>query len=1761
MSDFLAPSIADAPSAFTPESEFDIQAVDRNFRAIQAVEGKWGLPRVPDEVKLDLASMSGIDDRSLTDLLFGIESDLKPAPPEVPIEHDVRPEPTAGGDFRRLAAGIAGQLPPTELSEDATKRFKLEAMERGYLSPDSPIDNTWSPSLNRVRRDMMYDDIDSMYSGDRPGAVTTNQAIDWIGKWTQPSGLLSAATELDLFWDFNAIGDEWSTWGDKWRKVGESTNPLDFAKNFVDAATGPIDDVVFPALNLLLLGTGVGAALNVGRAGVWGTRAGKAALTASRAIYAPSKVTFLQEASWTAQKLQKGTRFAGVGRGLQAWREIPAVARTKQGVQVGMRMGMMSGVQQAFPGYQGGVNLRELSPQVDAGAESLLDFGINSPLSVIPELAFAPQNIFNPGTFMTAVPKFGRGFAAAGGWLPTRAAAGGVAGAAVGAFTGDDTGDVLEGLTYGAVAAGLLPYAKTLPKPVAGALAGGFLGGAVATVWDDLDTMEGAGWGAALLGAATGLSMISNRSTFTKVPNVEKWIGSTTDILARANYRPIADNQQVGMAFQNAMRRNLQGEDLERWDRLMENEGSFVKAFGKLLDGDEDTAATAMTYIMVAAEIDYVALAQAGGNRGEPFLKYRNKLISQLRTFDIESGLLPEDVAMAAAIDRSGGINYRKRYDEILQRIKERPELARQLAEEHNEIAFDTLKRLTEIDNVPLSPALGHAQVWDNVPLEERIGVLEGYIPQMLDTIGDWKAFSGRNLEVENWVVDGLLDGAEVKAITTPWGSKRTPKSGMTKVKSSTEMADDAITDSILRDTAVARKITGKTAPLARTQEGRITVGRITRGDGTPSMWKQDYEYEAFVLQDVREAHEALNTARNKGVLKKLDDIANEGGETLDQLTDDGLKRFIEVNALAPYGKQLRYLRSYLERHGVDYAMLRTHLDERIADIVNDADRWEAIRLRRVVTDQDGKPLEGVAALRAREKELRKQAKLTAAVLDEDSVVESIRVARGEAAAQEMADRLSIMREDGYQLVHGVEFMMVSDLANATPAFADHGIRELNYQTFGNFFGRKQPAVARALQERRELAALSKAFSDNKKILGDYKPDDDSLKTIMRDLRGILLEIQDPIARRGAERKMLNFGEKFRNTLDSAFAPIRVEDLNRNRLKVYDGLAALGYTEDQAKVIFSAIRQMRNTEFQDMGLYALEAKFRRANLKVSALKWLGKPDSGFFSPTRIGMAGGAYVGREAMADQAGADATESEKFGAQIVGAVAGGVAGALGGRMVGKGIAKIGQKNMAQRLLDAENAPGWQLGDRLVRFRDAMRFSLSPMFDISRYTEGLVLSKTGVPLRHADGSRVILPNLLTPTAVKKRIGEAAFNDYRQEFRAAAKGLGQADVNILDDAGHWFAQIGVMGFNPQEWQIAAFAEMRRAGINMQEAYDAARATHTYGIKGRSAAELSTNFVFFPFSFQKKMLTHATKFLQDDLGRSILLHDALQTYEALDKEYNLNEYWADYIPLFRQLERLNAFAYGISPGRFGGINSQLFESVGRLGIVGLSSAPMNMFMPMAAEIKNEDDWLELERLVKQLTPALNDINWMVEEAKGWPSYAATGKPPRVQIREAYREWNDYRNEVQSELDASGMTWSDLHRQPFAASMKFEYERKLAEMQRRYPEWVKQRQESIFNIQALEMERNDAIRQVETSPETATAQAQMLYNFEQYLAGVKEYLSYMGVSVDGNNGWLDAPPNVMDEVITTAVRYAEQDPRFKGVWHKFYEKEIGLIEAKI
>lgn len=444
------------------------------------------------------------------------------------------------------------------------------------------------------------------------------------------------------------------------------------------------------------------------------------------------------------------------------------------------------------------------------------------------------------------------------------------------------------------------------------------------------------------------------------------------------------------------------------------------------------------------------------------------------------------------------------------------------------------------------------------------------------------------------------------------------------------------------------------------------------------------------------------------------------------------------------------------------------------------------------------------------------------------------------------------------------------------------------------------------------------------------------------------------------------------------------------------------------------------------------------------------------------------------------------------------------------------------------------------------------------------MLGQTASPLRTPSGERFVMPLNSSPTALKRKLARnpvkledgtnLTFERIRAEFQAAAKG--DFDPDVLDEAGKWFAQVGMLGFNPTDWMSTAFGHMRQQGFGADEAYRYAREMYTYGTRGRSAAELSVNYIFFPFSFQKKALTHLGDFLTDDLGRSLILHDMYKTYEILDERYDLDAMWEDHVPVMRNLQRLNLFAFGISPGRFGGINAQALESAGRLALG-------TVFSPNGVSIRDGIEGAELQKLTRSLLPVVNDVNWMLRDLKeqGHVLFSEAHMTTRAEIREGFNEWNEFKRQMTDTLGRSGYTLSDMHNKPWLRDQKLAYEARRAEIGARYPSWISYDQERIGNRVALDTEKRDRLAAAQADPSSVSAADAAMFAFESELDQIQQRLRLLGYDVGGRDGWSDAPPDVYNYIIARGVELRESVPGWQSVWEKFYRPEWGLLEAKI
>lgn len=275
----------------------------------------------------------------------------------------------------------------------------------------------------------------------------------------------------------------------------------------------------------------------------------------------------------------------------------------------------------------------------------------------------------------------------------------------------------------------------------------------------------------------------------------------------------------------------------------------------------------------------------------------------------------------------------------------------------------------------------------------------------------------------------------------------------------------------------------------------------------------------------------------------------------------------------------------------------------------------------------------------------------------------------------------------------------------------------------------------------------------------------------------------------------------------------------------------------------------------------------------------------------------------------------SQVLGGAAVGAVAGGWEGRGDGVFdsdMAQGAALGAAGGLGLRL--AEGKTYGYLPDALSRMNSALRFTLSMTFDAGRYMEQntIAMAKYGLPAmwspkRYFTNGR----EFKTPYSVGKVSGDEAWS-HVVRFWDDLNGTGY--FHVIDDVDRRMYQAGMLGFKPRDWEAAQAFQLYQRGWNTAQINEAVSEIGRYGL-GRSAAEKSANFVFFPFSFSKKYLSTLGDFILGAPGRNLLVTEGMRRYH----ESSLDEGWSDFVakhaPILEQLYRINNLAFGISPGRF------------------------------------------------------------------------------------------------------------------------------------------------------------------------------------------------------------------------------------------------------
>lgn len=328
-----------------------------------------------------------------------------------------------------------------------------------------------------------------------------------------------------------------------------------------------------------------------------------------------------------------------------------------------------------------------------------------------------------------------------------------------------------------------------------------------------------------------------------------------------------------------------------------------------------------------------------------------------------------------------------------------------------------------------------------------------------------------------------------------------------------------------------------------------------------------------------------------------------------------------------------------------------------------------------------------------------------------------------------------------------------------------------------------------------------------------------------------------------------------------------------------------------------------------------------------------------------------------------------------------------------------------------------------------AFRYALSPMFDTSRMLEQNMMG--------AFKGEGAIPMMLRP---KKKVMQRTFE--RSPFSSGAVSGEQAwkdagrfydeiimERNVLgpiDELERRFEAVGILGFNPKDWeraqgwflyqQAAAKGDVTPAVIS--EIREKLLTIGRYGT-GRSALEKSVHFVFFPFSFQKKLYGAMADWTTSAPVRNLLVHEGARRLNELSESGKLKEFSDRWLPIAEQLGQLNNFAYGLSPGRFllegvkdretteakaveyltaffapGGSLTPLHQATGMT-----TDAVKNLFVPVALD---ESGVRQVLKAADRIIPAVQDVSSFASGVVDTAEAATQGGAKYWQLRNYLEE---------------------------------------------------------------------------------------------------------------------------------------------------------------
>lgn len=821
------------------------------------------------------------------------------------------------------------------------------------------------------------------------------------------------------------------------------------------------------------------------------------------------------------------------------------------------------------------------------------------------------------------------------------------------------------------------------------------------------------------------------------------------------------------------------------------------------------------------------------------------------------------------------------------------------------------------------------------------------------------------------------------------------------------------------------------------------------------------------------------------------------------------------------------------------------------------------------------------------------------------------------------------LEAQGYKPVLMQERLSPSDLVGLGNPITDVTMKRLNQKSLGAFFSRPEEGALGKIRRSNLYYELSARLEP----LGVFKEELDDVRRILQDAvetgQGGKMNFGGLQAFNAAEEGT-TWGQRILARGSAMLGAKSIHDLTPNQVRT----ALQGYTFDGVpmsnyyKEITAALQASRPSGFEARGLAHLEDSLtsrsmlyrffegmganalademragrtiRQKMLGIEPLAERGGIEQFAAAKRAAGAAIGAWAGANTAVNEEGNWAAGA------LVGAATGGV---LGGRVVqprtvaafmaakaagehapgedfdwgaaalGGAAAYAASPYVGRKGLDLLGSAGWgeysRLGPAYQKFRDALRFSLSPIFDAQRYTEAINLgaARQGEVLK-ATGKTINPRGLFRPLDFVVDSTDDAFRHISSADEARAiyrQALGQrygtgskiAELtDILDELGDvYLKDRGILGFSVIDHEAGLYHQLLATGMSGDDALEMARSTYGYGSKGRSAAEQSVNFVFFPFSFSKKYVSEMGSFMFDDLSRLNAIHMTLLNYETLNERYDLSSVWEERLPILRQMRDFNPLAFGFSPGRFGGANAPLIELAmnskpSRAGIDPI----MNAFIPQALEIASPEQAHDLGDFMHQSLAIARDSKQLIRDL-GDQQYAWIDSPEHVTRRaeeqRGWEAWTALREQQKLTVAVSGADWRAVRGaspgdQWYGVKVQLMAEERA--IMERYPGFKASYDRAASNA----AQQNRELRYITNVP--TTEGERLLAGFSQEAKTIVEALGVGEAEpVISDFGLLD--PVLHTALRQRAIELARRSPEFARLYREFFADTYGPIDKEV